>query len=54
MPQGLADAWQSVESFPEMLAEAGWNVERANHSGEVLRISNPGFGTANVLIAGTD
>ena len=50
----LADAGQSLESLEEMLTEAGWNVRRADPAGELLRITHAEFGTADLLIAGTD
>ena len=50
----LADTGEGLETLEAALIAAGWSVRRADPAGELLRLSHPEYGIADLLIAGTD
>lgn len=50
----LADTGEGLEILEAALASAGWSVQRADAAGELLRLTHPEYGIADLLIAGTD
>lgn len=50
----LADTGPGLEALEAALGAAGWSVRRADESGELLRLTHPELGTADLLISGTD
>lgn len=50
----LADFGESLANLEEALRSAGWSVHRADSEGELVRISHADFGSADLLVAGTD
>ncbi len=50
----LADTGAGLDSLEAALTRAGWSVRRASAEGDLLRLQHAEFGTADLLIAGTD
>ena len=50
----LADAGEGLDSLEAALRGSGWSVRRADAAGELLRLTHPEHGVADLLMAGTD
>ena len=50
----LAGVGDSLASLEDSLIASGWTVRRADPEGELLRITHADYGTADLLISGTE
>lgn len=50
----LADTGPGLDQLEQSMVRAGWTVHRADPSGELLRLTHPEYGLADLLISGTD
>jgi hypothetical protein len=50
----LADTGPGLTELERKLRDDGWTVRRADAAGELLRLTHPQLGIADILIAGTD
>jgi hypothetical protein len=50
----LADTGPGLPQLEQHLRNQGWEVQRADAAGELLRLTHPELGIADILIAGTD
>ena len=50
----LADTGEGIDVLESAFTDRGWSVFRADAAGELLRLTHPAYGLADLLISGTD
>jgi Nucleotidyl transferase of unknown function (DUF2204) len=50
----LADTGPGIEQLEQAMIQAGWSVHRADPGGELIRLKHDLYGTADLLVSGTD